>query len=597
METGLRERYVDVLIMGGGIAGLSLACQVKDAHRDLSVVVAEKATFPMPASAHKVGESTVPIAANYFYEILGLRRHLDEEQLPKLGLRFFGSHDGNRDIARRPELGARRPSPLRSFQLDHGTLENALADHAAELGVTVLDGMRANEVTIGEMHTVNFVKDDGSTRSFDARWLVDASGRAAVLKRKLGLDKPAPHRGQAAWFRIADRIAVDDWSSDPEWTARVYRPERWRSTVHLHGRGYWVWLIPLASGSTSVGLVADPEYVPFERMRRFDVLLDWMKENEPQVAAEVEKRADLLQDFRIRKEYPRNSRQVYSSDRWFITGDAGIFLDPLYSPGMDYISLSNTFISGLISEDLEGRPDMDERFAAADGLFRTMAEINFGVYQDQYKLLGNAEIMAIKLTWDTLVYFALVAPLAFGHAAIDDPIFGLMPRIETDLARVVALTTAFRNLVSEWDELAGDEKSIGTATACDAVMDEMQLSLLKACSSEDAIVDHIHRHIEILANVFGELAEAVAFGLGLDLPNDPERFATDEALHAFRLAELPKLDGAGETPLTFSSDDGLFWATAEAREGMTNEHLAAWPRLGEGVVEAPKEIQYPLTNA
>ncbi|MFT3864052.1 MAG: tryptophan 7-halogenase [Solirubrobacterales bacterium] len=587
-----------MLILGGGVAGLSLACQLKSARPELDIVVAEKADFPAPASAHKVGESTVPIAANYFYEVLGLREHLDQEQLPKLGLRFFGSRDGNVDIARRPELGARRPSPLRSFQLDHGTLENALAAHSEELGVTVLDGMRANDVVIDDdKRVVSFIQREGALCSIEARWLVDASGRAALLKRKLGLDEEAPHRGQAAWFRIADRIAVDDWASDPGWAARVYRKERWRSTVHLHGRGYWVWLIPLASGSTSVGLVADPEYVPFERMRRFDVLLEWLKENEPQLAAEVEKRTDLLQDFRTRKEYPRNARQVFSPQRWFITGDAGIFLDPLYSPGMDYISIANTFITSLIGDDIDGRERMDERLEAADGLFRTMAGINFSAYTDQYKLLGNAEIMAVKLTWDTLVYFTVIAPLAFGHDVIEDPVFGVMPQIEGEVARMVALNIAFRNLVDEWDALAGDEISIGTATACDAVMDEMQLSLLRAKTDEAEIVAHIKRHVDVLDMVFVELVEAVAFGLGRELPDDPDRFASDEGLTAFRLSNLKEIDGVAKEPSTFSSQGGLYWAERTPPEGMTNAHLAAWPHPGGGPVEAMPEVAYPIGSA
>jgi flavin-dependent dehydrogenase len=596
MDDGLREEQADVLILGGGVAGLSLGCQLKDAHPEMKVTVTEKAKFPVPAAAHKVGESTIPVAANYFYDVLGMRKHLDEEQLPKLGLRFFGSSDGNHDITRRPELGARRPSPLRSFQLDHGLLENALADRAAEAGVTVLDDMRATEVDLGDpLHTVTFATEDGAKRSLSAHWLVDASGRAAILKRKLGLDLPPAHKGQAAWFRISDRIAVDDWSSDPEWAARVYAPDRWLSTVHLHGRGYWVWLIPLASGSTSVGLVADPDYVPFERMRRFDVLLDWMRENEPQVAAEIDKRADLLQDFRTRKEYPRGARQVFSPDRWFITGDAGIFLDPLYSPGMDYISLANTFITEMITESRKGRPDMSERITAADGLFRTISEINFKTYEDEYRLLGNAEIMAIKLTWDTVTYFAFTAPVSFGHAAIEDPVSGFLPQVERELAHFTALNVAFRNLVSDWDELAGDDISIGSATACDEVMDRVQIGILEARSSEADIVAHVKKYLGVLDQIFEELLEAVSAGLNLELPNDPMRFENDESLLEFRLSELPKREGPAPTPATFSSTGALYWAAKPHPEGASNDHLGAWPSLGEGVLPPPEKFPYPLS--
>ena len=82
----------------------------------------------MPEAAHKVGESTLPIAAHYFSEILGLRDHLAESQVQKLGMRFFGSREGNRDISRRPESGIRRPPPIPSYQLAHGRLENVLSE-------------------------------------------------------------------------------------------------------------------------------------------------------------------------------------------------------------------------------------------------------------------------------------------------------------------------------------------------------------------------------------------------------------------------------------------------------------------------------------
>ena len=64
--------------------------------------------------------------------------------------------------------------------------------------------------------------------------------------------------------------------------------ERWLSTNHLMGRGYWVWLIPLGSGSTSIGIVADDDLHPYSRINRYERALEWLREFEPQCAAVVE---------------------------------------------------------------------------------------------------------------------------------------------------------------------------------------------------------------------------------------------------------------------------------------------------------------------
>jgi len=118
---------------------------------------------------------------------------------------------------------------------------------------------------------------DGVTYLARARWVVDACGRAGLLKRKLDLARPNAHDANAVWFRIGERITIDHWSDSAEWRARCEPQARWLSTNHLVGTGYWVWLIPLASGSHSVGIVADPKLHPLDTMDTFDRAMDWFK--------------------------------------------------------------------------------------------------------------------------------------------------------------------------------------------------------------------------------------------------------------------------------------------------------------------------------
>ena len=60
------EEHYDVAILGGGLAGLTLAIQLKQTRPETSVVVLEKREGPAPLAAFKVGESTVPAGAHYF---------------------------------------------------------------------------------------------------------------------------------------------------------------------------------------------------------------------------------------------------------------------------------------------------------------------------------------------------------------------------------------------------------------------------------------------------------------------------------------------------------------------------------------------------
>src|SRR5947207_11532840 len=102
----------DVAILGGGQAGLTLAVQLKKARPATRILVIERQKHPVPEAAHKVGESTVEIAAHYLRDVLGLHEHLQKQQLRKFGLRMFFSCDTNSDIARRVELGSTVFPPL-----------------------------------------------------------------------------------------------------------------------------------------------------------------------------------------------------------------------------------------------------------------------------------------------------------------------------------------------------------------------------------------------------------------------------------------------------------------------------------------------------
>ena len=124
----LAKQYSDVVIFGGGLAGLTLALQLKQKLPEISITVIERQAMPFPEAAHKVGESTVEIAAHYFATTLGLQEHLRSKQLIKLGLRLFFSNQNQQPIEQRPEMGSNKHLHLSTYQIDRGRFENFLAD-------------------------------------------------------------------------------------------------------------------------------------------------------------------------------------------------------------------------------------------------------------------------------------------------------------------------------------------------------------------------------------------------------------------------------------------------------------------------------------
>jgi flavin-dependent dehydrogenase len=444
----MNDRH-DAIILGGGLAGLTLAIQLRQKFPALDIMVLERRRHPVPESAHKVGESSVEIGAHYFDTVLGLQEHLTQRQLRKFGFRFFFS-EGRKDLDGVVELGASRYLSTPSYQLDRGILENYLGGRARELGIRFVDGavVRSFEIgTNGAAHCVRY-EAGGETREIHGRWLVDASGRAGLIKRKLNLAQDNAHDANAIWFRMSSRIDVDEWSTDRQWLARCDPPHRWLSTNHLCGEGYWAWLIPLSSGSHSVGIVCDARLHPLETMNTFEKSLEWFRKYQPRLAEEIESKRDLLQDFCFLRNFSYGCKQVFSGDRWALTGEAGVFLDPFYSPGSDFIAIGNTYITDLIARDLQGEY-IGAHAHIYQQLYFSFYESTLSLYTDQYAMFGDPEAMPVKVIWDYTFYWGVLCQLFFQHRLTD---LGNISRVTDDLNRARALNFAMQKFMREWSQ-------------------------------------------------------------------------------------------------------------------------------------------------
>jgi flavin-dependent dehydrogenase len=437
----------EVVIMGGGLAGLTLALQLRQKFADIDVLVIERRSHPVREAAHKVGESSVEIGAHYFSSVLGLTAHLDSAQLRKFGFRFFFS-EGRRDIDQVTEIGASRFLPTPSYQLDRGIFENYLGEEARRRGIRFIDGAVVRQIDLSTDGTPHRLSFDHENASFDvtAKWLVDACGRAGMLKRKLGLAEANAHAAQAVWFRIKGHIDIDHWTDNVEWRERCNPQTRWLSTNHLCGAGYWVWLIPLASGSHSVGIVADPRIHPLETMNTFEKAMDWFEKWQPRLFDDLDGKRDQLQDFAFLRSFSYGCKQVFSSQRWALTGEAGLFLDPFYSPGSDFIAIGNTYITDLIAIDRAGRP-LGAHAQLYDQIYHSFYESTLALYTDQYPLFGDPEVLPVKVIWDYTYYWGVLAQFFFQDRLTD---LQAMSSLRDELAQCQKLNLAVQSFMRSW---------------------------------------------------------------------------------------------------------------------------------------------------
>lgn len=343
---------VDVVIAGSSIAGLMTAAYLRQQQPHLQVLV----LGPRQEDERRpyVGESLVEPAALFMQEI-GLNDYLNSTQMTKNGLTFYHKIKPEDPLDRRYSVHAPHRLYHNAWQLNRPDVDCALRARVQELGARLVTG-RMHDCEIGTAatgHRVDARVGEGDI-TFSCRWLIDATGRTRRIGKKVTTyTRPQAQQRSCFWFRLAD---FDPFL--PHIEMSMPRPQAydlWETTHHFLGHGYWIWGIPLATRQwqrlISVGITFRPDLFPHP-MRSIQDFLAMVDQQHPALGAMV--RSGKVLDGNVYHEYLYWSDKVYSTDGWFLVGDAAGAVDPLYSNGLSLTSVQAQQIGAIIQQQREG---------------------------------------------------------------------------------------------------------------------------------------------------------------------------------------------------------------------------------------------------
>jgi hypothetical protein len=201
-------------------------------------------------------------------------------------------------------------------------------------------------------------------------------------------------------------------------------------------------VIPL-QGKTSLGLVYDKEKIPEAAVSTPEKVIEWICRDFPLFARDLPKRT--IVDHGMYRDFAYDCRQTISAERWALSGEAGRFTDPLYSPGGDLIALHNTLIADAILTD--GGNTLAVKSRVYEMLMWAFYEAYVPSYAVSYDVLGDQESYTLKYAWELTIYFSFyVFPFVnqlFTDVAFVIPFLDLFAKLGTLNRRVQAFITDY----------------------------------------------------------------------------------------------------------------------------------------------------------
>ncbi|MHB8635107.1 MAG: NAD(P)/FAD-dependent oxidoreductase [Fimbriimonadaceae bacterium] len=336
----------DVAIIGGGPAGSTVGTLLKKYNPTLDVVILERENFPRD----HVGESHLPAISRVLVE-MGVWEKVEAADFPiKIGATFkWGVKNDlwhtdfvqGKDFIEEPRPAKFAGQRVRTaFQVDRSKYDTILLDHAHSMGVRVLAQTKVVDVhrhndRITMLDVVSRVSPDVS--EVEARYYVDCSGEAGILRRAMGVKVESP--------TALRNIAIWKYWNDAQWAVTIGIGGTRVQIMSLHWG--WVWFIPITPTRTSIGLVVPAAYYKKSGKSTEELYAEAIAQ-EPMISKLVAN-ATPEPELSATKDWSFVAERMVG-ENWFLAGDACGFADPILSAGMTLAHTSARKVAYTILE-------------------------------------------------------------------------------------------------------------------------------------------------------------------------------------------------------------------------------------------------------
>ena len=332
----------DVVIIGAGPSGAVASSLLAD--YGYKVLVLEKEHFPR----FSIGESLLPQSMEFLEQAGMLQAVVEAGFQYKNGAAFTRANDYDCfDFRQKFSSGWGT-----TFQVQRDRFDKVLADCASSRGVEIRYGQTVVAVkTVTDAVQIDVVSDDGSAYKVSAAFILDGSGFGRVLPRLMQLEKSSALASRVSLFtHIEDNISDSSFDQN-----------KILITVHPEHKEVWYWLIPFSNGRASAGVVLPREMYADLEGTEDDILQRFISEGG--MLNRVLENAAFDTPVGIIDGYSCDVETLYG-ERFALLGNAGEFLDPVFSSGVTIALKSASLAAGVVHQQLQGlQPDWKAEYA------------------------------------------------------------------------------------------------------------------------------------------------------------------------------------------------------------------------------------------
>ncbi|OHW38685.1 NAD(P)/FAD-dependent oxidoreductase [Pseudomonas [fluorescens] ATCC 17400] len=396
-----------IAIMGAGVAGHLAALYFKKRLPGVEVILIGRPDRKRPI----VGESTVELTT-HFFKGLGLGRLLEEKHYHKYGLTYYLKLRNNPEC--RNYVVHEAPGVIRmpAYNLNRFSFDKDLRKIVGDHQVHMIEAdVSAVDLNAGEhaTHLLTLRSAADEQQQLTADWVVDATGRNRFMAKKLKLHKEATYQRSTFWLRLKDfdRSILSSITAHKD-KHHCYDP--YYVTHHFYGKGYWIWMIPMRSDDgnemISIGITYRPDMIE-QKISTLEAFKEKVMADHPVITELIE--SGQLVDTQAMHNYMYEARQYYSTEGWFLLGDAAFTFDPANSAGLAYVAQQIPQVAAMIEKDIHGSLTpayvncLESHIQAQLALQDTWSK--------WYEVMDDPFMMGWTLLFANMAYFHVVLPM------------------------------------------------------------------------------------------------------------------------------------------------------------------------------------------